>query len=488
MTSRRRFLQGTAVGGAAAALVPLSGCAPSAPRDTTGVFTHGVASGDPHATSVVLWTRVQPQSGVESIEVRWIVGTDESLHDPVASGVAVTGPWRDWTVKVVAEGLPPGATLHYGFELDGVRSEVGRTRTAPDGPVERLRFGVASCSNYGYGNFHAYRHLLRRSDLDAVIHLGDYIYEYASAGFGETYGEARTLVPPHEIVTLADYRARYGHYRADPDLQELHRRHPIIHVWDDHEFADDPFIGGASNHQPGDGDWSARVAAALRAYDEWMPTRLDGNRIYRTLEYGPLARIIGVDRQRRFLWPEPDDGDRYLGREQSEWLDERLGEADQSWTILAQQTTFGATSPDLVSGGWNPADRNRVLDTISARPSDLVVLTGDIHRFHAVDVVRDPAVYDPATGSGSAAVEFACGSISSPGSSSINPGPAVRWNQGFTCGYAVLDVTDERVQCDYWGFFDLAKLLGHLPNEEWLAGFTASAGRPHLSPAAHPVA
>lgn len=492
MITRRGFLQTSAAGGAAAMLPVVSGCTPSVPVSTAGRFTHGVASGDPHARSVVLWTRVNPEASGggaagEAVEVSWRIALDPSLRAPLATGTFVTDGARDWTVKVVADGLEPGATHYFGFAVDGVDSPVGRTRTAPDGPVDRLRFGVASCSNYGYGNFHAYRHLLRRTELDAVIHLGDYLYEYASAGYGETYGEARTLVPPHEIVSLADYRARYGHYRADPDLQELHRLHPMIHVWDDHEFADDPFVGGAANHQPEDGDWSARVAAALQAYTEWMPTRIEGNRIHRVLDYGPLARIIGLDRQRRFLWPEPDDADHYLGREQAEWLDAQIARTDSTWTILAQQTTFGPTAPDLVSGGWTGPDRARLLDAVAARPTDLVVLTGDIHRFHAMDVVTDPARYDPRTGVGSGAVEFACGSISSPGSSAIGAGPSVRWNQGFTCGYGVLDVTPTGTQCDFYGFFDLAKLLGFLPAEEWLTGFRTSPGEPFLRPAVAPV-
>jgi alkaline phosphatase D len=279
----------------------LSSCAPTPPTPTDGAFTHGVASGDPHHDSVVLWTRVRPGAPDERVEVGWEIGDDPTIARPAATGSTTTDGSRDWTVKVLAAGLADATTYYYRFTVGGVASPLGRTRTAPSGPTDRLRFGVASCSNYGYGNFHAYRHMLRRHDLDAVIHLGDYIYEYASTGFGETYGEARDLEPRHEILTLDDYRARYGHYRADPDLQELHRQHPIIHVWDDHEFADDPYVGGAANHQPADGDWNDRVAAALQAYSEWMPTRLDGNRIFRTLDYGQLARIVGLDRQRGFL-------------------------------------------------------------------------------------------------------------------------------------------------------------------------------------------
>lgn len=477
---RRHFLAGSVLGAAGFALPTLTSCSPTPPLPTDGAFTHGVASGDPHSDSVVLWTRVRPPSNAGPVEVQWTISTDPSLRSPTASGTTITDGSRDWTVKVVAEGLVGGCTYYYGFIAHGVASPLGRTRTAPSGPVDRLRFGVASCSNYGYGNFHAYRHLLNRHDLDAVIHLGDYIYEYASPGSGETYGEARNLIPRHEIVSLSDYRARYGHYRADPDLQELHRQHPLIHVWDDHEFADDPFVGGAANHQSSDGDWSARVAAALRAYTEWMPTRIDGSRIFRTLDYGPLARIIGVDRQRRFLWPDSTDSGEYLGAEQAAWLDDRIAETDSRWLVLAQQTTFSPTGPDHRSGGWPAPDRARVLRGISQSPSDLVVLTGDIHRFHAVDVVTDPTSYDMGAGSGSAAVEFSAGSISSPGSNATGIGRSVKWNDGFHRGYAVIDLTPDRVECDFYGFADLAKLQSWLPDERWLAGFGAAHDAPSL--------
>ena len=402
------------LGAAGLALPAMAGCSPTPPLPTTGVFTHGVASGDPHADSVVLWTRVQLPAAAGPVEVSWSIGTEPTLADPTSSGTVTTDASRDGTVKVIAGGLAGATTYYYRFTVDGAASPLGRTRTAPSGDADRLRFGVASCSNYGYGNFHAYRHLLRRNDLDAVIHLGDYIYEYASPGFGETYGEARNLVPRHEILTLDDYRQRYGHYRADPDLQELHRQHPMIHVWDDHEFADDPFIGGAANHQPRDGDWSARVAAALQAYTEWMPTRIDGNRIFRTLEYGSLARIVGIDRQRRFLWPDPADTGEYLGHEQA--AGSMIGSPRPTavgWCSHSRRPSVPLHRTWWVAAG-RPLTGARVLDRIATTPSDLVVLTGDIHRFHTLDVVGDPAAYDPVAGVGSAAVEFAAGSISSP--------------------------------------------------------------------------
>jgi phosphodiesterase/alkaline phosphatase D-like protein len=473
---------------AAGGTIAISACAPRPAAPGIPGFSHGVASGDPHPDSVVIWTRLDPVGRSAPTTVTWQVTADERGDAVVTQGVATTGGDRDWTINVVADGLRPSSTYWYRFTDDaGNRSPVGRTRTAPVGGVDRLRFAVASCSNYAFGNFHAYGHMAARDDLDAWIHLGDYIYEYANPGSGETYGEYRLLDPSTEIRSLADYRRRYAHYRSDPDLQELHRRSPMIHVWDDHEFADDPFVGGASNHQAEDGNWTLRVAAALQAYSEWMPTRLDGNRIFRTLRYGDLATIVGVDRQRRFLWPEADDGDLYLGREQFAWLDGQLGSVTSDWTVLMQQTTFGATSPNRRSGGWGERDRGRVLTSLGASGSDLLVLTGDIHRFHAIDVLSDPSGYDRSTGRGVAAVEFAAGSVTSPGSNGSDFGPQVRWTSGDQRGYAVIDLTPERSQCDFFGFPDPEKLLARRPAERWLGGFTSRRGAPGLVQAGTPA-
>ena len=484
-TTRRGFLLGTAVAAGAAATI--TACAPRPPAPGTPGFSHSVASGDPHPDSVVLWTRLDPAGRSGPTTVTWQVLGNESGTTVLSQGTSTTGPGRDWTVNVIAGGLQPGRTYWFRFVDDaGNVSPVGRTRTAPSGAVDSLRFAVASCSNYAFGNFHAYGHMAERDDLDAWIHLGDYIYEYANPGSGETYGEYRLLDPVTEILTLDDYRRRYAHYRADPDLQELHRRIPVIHVWDDHEFADDPFIGGAGNHQPEDGDWNLRVAAALQAYSEWMPTRLDGNRIFRTLRFGDLATLVGVDRQRRFIWPEADDGDLYLGREQFDWLDNELASISSDWTVLAQQTTFGATAPNRRSGGWGERDRGRVLSSLRPTGADLVVLTGDIHRFHAIDVLDDPDAYDRTTGAGVGAVEFAAGSISSGGSNGSGNGPQVRWTSGDHRGYALIDLNAERTQCDFFGFPDPEKLLIRRPPERWLGGFVSRRGAPGLVQANRP--
>ncbi len=477
-TSRRMFLRGSAALGMSAALPGVVGCAP--PPDPIGgpaPFRHGVASGDPESQSVVLWTRVDPTDTQAAATVRWEVATTGGFDHIVSAGSAAATQTRDWTVKVIADGLSPATTYFYRFVTDTATSTVGRTRTTPSGATDRVKLGVVSCSNYGYGNFYAYRNLAARTDLDAIVHLGDYIYEYAQAGSGETFGEFRPLDPPTEATTLDGYRRRYALYRRDADLRELHRQFPMIHLWDDHEFADDPFIGGAVNHQPGaDGDWGTRVAAALQAYDEWMPTRVSGNQIYRTVDFGDLARLVLTDRQRRYIWPEPDDADLYLGHAQFGWLDQQLAESTSRWMILGAQTTFGSTDQDIASGGWGALDRQRVYDQLAAGGTDnLVVVSGDTHRALALDLIDDPTAYLK-DGAGTAGVELSCGSISSPGSNLLNPGPGVRWNSGFDRTYLVLDIDADRTRSEIWGFFDFGKYLPWNPGEQLLAQFTTQTG------------
>ena len=483
MATRRAFLRGSAAVGLGAVVPGLTACVP--PPDPVGgpaPFRHGVASGDPEPTSVLLWTRVDPVPGGATALVDWQVATDPTFDQVVARGSAEAVPASDWTVKVIAGGLDSATTYHYRFTTSGASSPVGRTRTTPTGAVDRLRLGVVSCSNYGYGNFYGYRNLAARTDLDAIVHLGDYIYEYASAGHGETFGEFRPLDPPYEILSLDDYRRRYAHYRRDPDLQELHRQFAMIPIWDDHEFANDPYIGGAENHEPlVDGDWPTRVAAAVQAYHEWMPTRVTDDRIYRTVEFGDLARLVLTDRQRRFIWPQPDDRDLYLGREQFDWLDERLSESSASWLVLGAQTTFGSTDPDLVTGGWGERDRARVFEHLAAgRSENLVAISGDTHQALALDLVSDRAAYLAGTG-GLAGVELSCGSITSPGGNLLRAGNPVRWNSGFNRTYLVLDFSPEELRSEFFGFFDLGKYLPWSPGEDLLASFTTTTGAHRFS-------
>jgi alkaline phosphatase D len=280
--------------------------------------------------------------------VRWQIARDGAFTDIARSGELTTDGDRDYTVKVDVTGLSPATTYYYRFIALGGSSPIGRTRTAPSGGVARLRFAVVSCSSYAHGFFHAYRSIAQRLDLDAVVHLGDYIYEYGSG----QYGTARPYEPEHEILNLADYRARYAYYRKDPDLQAVHRQHPFIAVWDDHESANNAWVDGAENHTPGaEGKWADRKAAAAQAYAEWMPIReLEGpTKIYRSLRYGDLAELIMLDTRswgREEQVPQSDsrinDPNRQLlGQDQEAWLSERLRTSTAQWKLVGQQVMMG---------------------------------------------------------------------------------------------------------------------------------------------------
>ena len=294
---RRGLLTGFGAGALAAP-------AAADPRQAgTVAFLHGVASGDPHADSVVLWTRVTPGSDASAaLAVAWRVMDGEVV---VASGTAEASPDRDFTVKVIAAGLRPGVEYRYDFGVGEVMSPVGRVRTLPEGPTDDVVLGVASCQLYPGGLFNAWEAMAAEPRLDAVIHLGDYIYEYGARenDYGGATGAqlSRLHQPPREILSLEDYRLRHAQYKSDPDLQAAHARAAFICVWDDHEISNDAWMHGAENHQPEtEGDFAVKKATALRAYYEWMPIRepqggLSLDHINRSFEFGDLATLAMVE-------------------------------------------------------------------------------------------------------------------------------------------------------------------------------------------------
>ena len=266
--SRRATLAGMA-GGAVLSAIELK--AHSLPGNAT--FRHSVASGDPDHGSVVIWTRVTAEGAQE---VRWQVARDPAFEDVLQQGTASTGPERDHTVKLLVAGLEPGATCYYRFILGDAISPVGRARTLPAGPLDRLSIALVSCSNYAFGFFNAYDAIARDAEVDFVLHTGDYIYEYGHDGWGDDVAQTigRRHEPAHEIVSLADYRTRHAQYKTDDGSRAMHAAHTLLACWDDHESANNPWQGGAQNHQPeSEGDWEARRAASIRAYFEWMPVR-----------------------------------------------------------------------------------------------------------------------------------------------------------------------------------------------------------------------
>jgi alkaline phosphatase D len=268
-------------------------------------FEHGVASGDPLADAVMIWTRATPADARATVTLDWTLAEDPAFTRVAASGRAETGPARDHTVKVDVRGLKPGRDYWYRFSVGGVASPTGRTRTLPNGRVEEVVLAFVTCSLYPNGLFNAYDHIARSEKLDAVIELGDYIYEYGGApgdyGMANGVRLGRIPEPPHDLVTLADYRTRYAQYRRDPDLQAAHARAPWICVWDDHEVANDSWKGGAENHhEKTEGAFDDRKAAALRAWYEWLPVRdpVPGRAfeaINRSFDFGDLLTLTMLE-------------------------------------------------------------------------------------------------------------------------------------------------------------------------------------------------
>lgn len=474
-------------------------------------FQHGVASGDPLPNSVLLWTRVTPSavstpgSGVgPATRVRWELAKDRQFQEVVANGTVSTGPQRDHTVKVIVNRLAPGTDYWYRFRVGSSQSPVGKTHTAPPvgARVDRLRMGVVSCANWQAGYFAGYRHLAERGDLDLVLHLGDYIYEYAPGEYQARDVVVRPHDPPAETTRLEQYRRRLAQYKTDPDLQALHAAVPFIITWDDHEFANDAWSGGAENHTEGaEGVWAQRRAQAQQAYAEWMPVRYEpGGKIYRRFSYGQLASISMLDlrsyRSKQAaspLDPAISSPSRTItGEAQMTWLLDGLSADRTQWKLIgnpvmitpvrfpstlntsevgAVQQLLGATTLDGVPYNvdqWDgyTADRNRVVRHLRDNSiSDAVFLTGDIHSGWATDIPANPLTY-PANGE-SVAVELVCTSITSdnlddilrvpPRTASLAveaafkaANPHVKYLDFDSHGFSVLEVTPAAARMDWY--------------------------------------
>ncbi|MFI8788082.1 alkaline phosphatase D family protein [Streptomyces sp. NPDC055105] len=506
---RRSVVKAAAATAGAAALAPLA-TAHAAHAADGPAFLHGVASGDPLPDGVLLWTRVTPTPDAvpgsgkgPDTDVRWEVAQDKDFRQVVAHGTTTARASADHTVKADVRGLLPASVYYFRFSVGGTQSAVspvGRTRTAPalDAQATGVRFGVVSCSNWEAGYFSAYRHLAARTDLDAVLHLGDYIYEYKTGEYPEAKYVVRQHEPRHEILTLADYRVRHGLHKTDADVMAVHAAHPLIAIWDDHEFANDAWSGGAENHTPGtEGDWAARQQAAKQAYFEWMPVRPStAGTVYRRLRFGRLADLHLLDlRSFRSQQSTVGNGDvdsperSITGRAQLDWLKAGLAASDASWklvgtSVMISPVAFGSLPAHLLeplaellglpTGGlainvdqWDgyTHDRKELIGHLRDKSiRNTVFLTGDIHMAWANDVPVTAGTYPL---SPSAATEFVVTSVTSdnlddilhvaPNTiSTVAEGAIkaanrhVKWLDMDAHGYGVLDVTAERSQMDYY--------------------------------------
>lgn len=429
-------------------------------------FAHGVASGDPLARRVILWTRLTAPGvpASERVPVRWSVAKDPEMRRVVAGGSVSTGAEQDWTVKVDATGLRPAKTYYYRFEALGARSVVGRTRTAPAGDVDELRIAVVACSSYWSAHFNGYGRIADRDDLDLVVHCGDHVYDYPDR---EEWVRARNGKFDPEYVdfrtwrSLDEIRRRYALYYSDPDMLRMHRQHPISIIWDNHDL------------DAGDG---ATREEAIRAFWEWTPTRppepdgsghfgrparkqvvpTDPSLLYRRLSYGPMADLFFLDTRHIGRDPEsvPFDERRLIGGRQFQWLTEGMEDSarrGRRWRLVVNQVflapmrlanppaEYALPYPSEVREGtvinpvqWDgyPRERREWFEFLRAREvSDNLVLTGDMHMNWCSDLVEDPSApgYEPATGGGtlgSVGVEFAPSSIGRGGADETVQGQA----------------------------------------------------------------
>jgi alkaline phosphatase D len=429
-------------------------------------FYHGVASGDPTNHSVIIWTRVT--TALPSVAVQWRMALDPAMTHIVQKGTTKTDAQSDFTVKVDVEGLAPNTYYYYDFAAEGGHSIVGRTKTAPLGNINQLRFGVFSCASFGHGYFNAYRHQVQQNDVDAILHLGDYIYEY---GIGE-YGQLRAIAPNKETVTLSDYRTRYSFYRLDPDLRAIHQQYPFFSIWDDHESADDAWAEGADNHDQSEGDWIARKGASQQAYLEWMPVRDRSGSIYRKVKYGSLAEIFFLDTRLEGRSDQLSADNAYktmLGSTQYNWLISGLKNSTAKWKIIAQQVMVAPL--DLLGmkvniDQWDSysAERGELLHYIYQNNiQNVVVLTGDIHSSWANDLPLPgysdgDGWFDDQPCENTAAVEFVTTSVTSPGLHNLGglskllthvSNPHVQFADLQHRGYMIIDITRPEVHAEW---------------------------------------
>jgi len=513
---RRRLVLAGGLG-AAAFLSPLGRSLAAEVLGATG-FTHGVASGEPGADSMLLWTRYVPAADGSTPTLRVEVALDPNFAKVVAGGSVRTGAYRDWTAKITVDGLKPGAIHWYRFIApNGDKSPVGRTKTLPLGPVDRFNLAVFSCANLPVGWFNAYGHAAARDDLDLWLHTGDYIYEYGLASTRDSDwadGRKAMLQPVTEILSLADYRLRYACYRADPDLQRLHQMAPMVGFWDDHESANDSWEGGAQNHQAAtEGDWGVRKAAAMQVYREWMPVSEEPWKAYQigalaTL-YRTESRLLGRTQQismgaafkaenpeaalRAFRdGPWRDPSATMLGSTQESWLNHAL-KTNKGWQMVGMGTILGRTVMPKDAVGWlrpdateksingfrdnvraaqaglpmwmdrwdgYPAARSRLLKAAQGADADLVMLSGDSHNAWAYGLIEDGRP---------AGVEFAGHSVTSNGMENafapdpktvaagfMAANPEMKWADTSQRGYMMLRITPQRVTGE-WLFMQTIK-------------------------------
>lgn len=455
-------------------------------NDALQPFYFGVASGDPQPTGVVIWTKIVPASGT-SHDVHWTIAEDADMKTIIQSGTIQTTSKSAFTVKHYIDQLSPGQTYYYQFQHQDKYSPIGRTKTAPEGGHDLLRLAVVSCADYQMGEYNAYGHIAQRNDIDAVIHLGDYIYEGGARKWGPKRTRKsmiRSHIPAHTCQSLKDYRSRYGQYKTDPQLQECHRLHPFITIWDDHEIANNVNAGNTSPQ------WQERESAARQAYFEWLPIMDNKERsIIRQFSFGNLADIWMLDGRLEERTPQAKgkkdpslySKERYmLGPNQTDWLLEGIKTSSAKWKIMANQVIFSPMHdskvfdrrPAIRMDRWDgyPVEQQRIFDFFyNNNLQNILVLTGDVHTAWAFELTGKPLdknVYDRKTGKGVIGAEFVTPSISSFNLNELAPrfiaaeakrrlkrkkhNPHLRYVDLVHHGYFTLTLTPEKAEAEWY--------------------------------------
>ncbi len=408
-------------------------------------FYHGLASGDPFQNSVVIWTRITPAFQIAEIAVDWEVSLSRDFKKILQAGKYITTPKQDYTVKVIVEDLLPGTQYYYRFRGLDSYSKVGAAKTLPAGSEVPINLAFVSCSNIEFGYFNAYA-ALAEDDLDAVIHLGDYIYEYGPDKYGDP-SFFRKNIPAHEIISLQDYRDRYSQYRLDEDLQKIHGQVPFINIWDDHEITNNAYISGAQNHQENEGSYDRRKAVAKQVFYEWLPIR-EGKTHYRKFNFGNTIDLVMLDERLAGRTMQADslsdprrnsDDHHLLGDVQMEWLISALKDSKATWKIIGNQVIFSYTdwayenfSQNMDAWDGYPKDQDYLSRAIKQGGlENIIFVTGDTHTAWAFEATSDPfRDYDKDTGEGAVGIEFGVTSISSANANESTPNEEVRSHEG----------------------------------------------------------
>ncbi|KAI9668654.1 MAG: hypothetical protein M1831_001093 [Alyxoria varia] len=533
-------------------------------------FTHGVASGDPLADSVILWTRASPTmdddpSNITVTEdvplyshetkqyvlgskspicVDWKVAKDDKLRKIATKGQAYTSSDIDYTIKVNARGLEPFTTYYYQFNVchSNITSPIGRTKTAPgeNDDVSQVNLAVFSCSNFPFGYFNTIGNSARRDMVDYVVHLGDYIYEYANGDYGDGTDIGRIAQPDKTLFTLYDYRRRLATYRTDLDMLLSHQKFAWIPTWDDHEVADNTWMAGEADLQNTEDSFNEnggisvdqRKMNAVRAYFEWMPIRqveMDDNlRIWRTFKLGKLVDLIMLDTRQyersvtdlyfntHYISEIKEDAGRSLmGARQEGWFYDELTKSHDrgaTWRIIGSQIVFSQIDESFADGvraaqpfnldAWNgyESNRNRTLEHLyRGNISNNIMIAGDSHVNWVSDLtwlgnpLSDSVPYNEVTGAGSLGAEFAGTAISSPtpygGPNApishfngvaewlVKHNPELQWQESYYRGYFEMYFTPQWCNASFFG----APMIKYRnPYEIPLANFSVKAGENRL--------